>query len=179
MTDPQATTSALAARVARIQLLILDVDGVLTDGRLLYASDGTEQKAFHVRDGAAIKQMLRSGLQLGIITGRRSPMVERRAQELGVTALSQGAENKYQAFLALQAATPAWQSLPLAACACIGDDLADLDLFDHFGLRLTVADGHPLVQARADWRTTLNGGAGVLREVAELLLRARGQWPDA
>ncbi|MEM6710383.1 MAG: HAD hydrolase family protein [Pseudomonadota bacterium] len=164
-------TAPSPERLAAIRLLIVDVDGVLTDGRIIYDSEGRETKVFHVRDGAAIKQLRHSGLEIGIITGRASPMVDRRASELGVTAVLQGAEDKFRAFEALQAKTPGWDGIPLNQCACIGDDLADLALFDHFGLRLTVADAHPAVIAAADWVSALPGGAGVMREVAELLLR--------
>ena len=173
MTTP---TALQPERLVRIRGLVLDVDGVLTDGRLYYGSDGSETKAFHVRDGAAIKQLLRAGLEVAIITGRESPMVRRRAEELGITALRQGADDKLAAFTALRREATAWSTLEPAVCACIGDDLADLPLFEHLGLALTVADAHPFALERADWRANLPGGAGVMREVAELLLAPRGLW---
>ncbi|MEM1435051.1 MAG: HAD hydrolase family protein [Pseudomonadota bacterium] len=176
MTTQHPPTPA-GADPAAVQLLLLDVDGVLTDGRLFYGSDGTEFKAFHVRDGAALKQLRHAGVELAIITGRESPMVERRAQELGIDAVVQGADNKASAFALLRQQRPGWAQLAPEHCACIGDDLADLALFAEVGLRMTVADAHPLVLAEADWISSLPGGHGVMREVAELLLRARGQWP--
>ena len=165
--------AATAART--IRLVIFDVDGVLTDGRLHYRDDGGEYKSFHVRDGLGIKLLQRAGIQAGIITGRRSPGVERRAAELGIEHLLQGREDKLEALRELLAASfPQWVD-DLSAVAYMGDDLPDLPAMLAVGLGMTVADAAPAVAARADWRASLPGGAGAAREAAEFILRAQGR----
>ncbi len=156
-----------------IELVSFDVDGVLTDGRIVYTDDGREIKAFHVQDGAAIKQLMAGGIQVALLTGRSSPVVERRAAELGIRHLQQGLTDKGPALEALS------RSLHLspAQVAHVGDDLPDLVLFDRVGLAISVPNGHPEVRRRADYVTETRGGDGVAREVVELLMRARGTWP--
>lgn len=163
----------LRAAAARIRLLSFDVDGVLTDGRIIYSDDGRETKAFNVQDGSAIKMLAAEGIEIAILTGRDSPMVTRRAGELGVTHLVQGLDDKGPAFQALCERL----GVPLEATAHVGDDLADLVLFELAGFAISVPNGHPAVKARADHLTETPGGAGVARELAELILRARGTWP--
>jgi 3-deoxy-D-manno-octulosonate 8-phosphate phosphatase (KDO 8-P phosphatase) len=163
----------LRAAAGRIKLLSFDVDGVLTDGRIIYADDGREIKAFNVQDGSAIKMLAAEGIEIAILTGRDSPMVARRAGELGIRHLEQGLEDKGPAFQALCDRL----GISLNETAHVGDDLADLVLFDLAGFSISVPNGHPAVKARADHVTETAGGEGVARELAELVLRARGTWP--
>lgn len=163
----------LRAAAGRIKLLSFDVDGVLTDGRIIYADDGREIKAFNVQDGSAIKMLAAEGIEIAILTGRDSPMVARRAGELGIRHLEQGLEDKGPAFQALCDRL----GISLNETAHVGDDLADLVLFDLAGFSISVPNGHPAVKARADHITETAGGEGVARELAELVLRARGTWP--
>ncbi|MCY4014218.1 MAG: HAD-IIIA family hydrolase [Gammaproteobacteria bacterium] len=165
------------ARAADVRLLILDVDGVLTDGRLYYGPDGSEYKAFHARDGSAMKGLMASGVPIAIITGRKSAAVERRAAELGVPHVFTGAEDKAAALAEL-----AEQSgVDPAHMGHAGDDLADLALFARTGMAFAVPDAHPAVLARADYVTTAVGGAGAVREICDLIRRAQGTWtvPEA
>lgn len=166
-------TERFNERARALELLSLDVDGVLTDGRLIYTDDGRELKAFNVQDGASMKLLLERGIQIAILTGRSSPMVERRARELGIPHLFQGLEHKAPVLERLAAQL----HIPLEHMAHVGDDLPDLALFDLVGLTISVPNGHPAVRARADYVTTTPGGEGVARELAELILRARADWP--
>jgi 3-deoxy-D-manno-octulosonate 8-phosphate phosphatase (KDO 8-P phosphatase) len=159
----------LIERANDIRLLVLDVDGVLTDGRLYFTARGEETKCFHVRDGAGIVQLLRGGLQVAVISGRDSRAVDRRMSELGVTWIRQGVEDKLTALrelLDILGLTP--QSV-----ACMGDDLADLPLLEAARLAVTVADGHPSVKSRAHFITQATGGQGAVREVCDLILEAQ------
>lgn len=158
-----------AELAAQIRLLILDVDGVLTDGRLWFGPDGEMLKAFHVRDGVGIKAVLGAGIEVGIISGRRSTAVERRAAELGLHHVRQGCDNKAEALRALAAAV----GVPLAATACVGDDTPDLPMMALVAMPVAVADAHPDVLAAARHVTRAAGGAGAVREVCDLLLDAR------
>lgn len=130
-----------------VQLLALDVDGVLSDGRVTYASDGSELKSFNIKDGLGIKLLQRCGVQVAIITGRRSDMVARRARELGIVELMEGRDDKLNALQELCARL----GLTLAECAYMGDDLPDLAAIRAAGLGLTVADAVTDVRAAADW----------------------------
>ena len=154
---------------AQVRLLVLDVDGVLTDGRLWFGPDGEVMKAFHVRDGAGIKAVLGAGIEVGIISGRRSAAVERRAAELGMRHVRQGCDNKAEALRALAAAV----GVPVAATACVGDDTPDLPMMALVALPIAVADAHPDVIAAARHVTRASGGAGAVREVCDLLLDAQ------
>ena len=160
------------ARAADVRLLILDVDGVLTDGRLYYGPDGSEYKAFHARDGSAMKGLMASGVPIAIITGRTSAAVDRRAAELGVPHLFTGADDKARALAELAERS----GIDPARMAHAGDDLADLALFARTGLAFAVPDAHPTVLARADYVTTAVGGAGAVREICDLIRRAQGTW---
>jgi 3-deoxy-D-manno-octulosonate 8-phosphate phosphatase (KDO 8-P phosphatase) len=162
------------ARARDIKLLALDVDGVLSDGRVIYASDGSELKAFNIKDGLGIKLLQRAGITVAIITGRRSAVVGRRAAELGITHLLEGREDKLCALRELSVSL----GLGLAECAYMGDDLPDLSAVRAAGLGLTVADAAAEVRAAADWCSDATGGAGAVREACEWLLRQRGAWPD-
>ncbi|MFZ5653453.1 MAG: KdsC family phosphatase [Pseudomonadota bacterium] len=168
-----AADALTAARA--IRLVVFDVDGVLTDGRLHYGADGGEYKSFHVRDGLGVKLLQRAGIAVAIITGRRSPSVARRAAELGIDHLIQGREDKLQALRELLAAAfPGWNG-DLGAIAYLGDDLPDLPAIQAVGLGMAVADAVPAVRARAAWRSSLPGGGGAAREAAEFILRAQGR----
>lgn len=158
-----------------VELLVLDVDGVLTDGSIVYADDGRELKRFHVRDGTGLKLWHAAGKRTAVISGRHSPVVERRAAELGVEFVVQGAERKLPALRQVLAAT----GLAPAQCAAVGDDLPDLPLLNHCGAAVAVADACPEVRAAADYVTRAAGGQGAVREAIEWLLTAQGRWAAA
>jgi 3-deoxy-D-manno-octulosonate 8-phosphate phosphatase (KDO 8-P phosphatase) len=161
---------ALARRAAQVRLLVLDVDGVLTDGRLYYSSAGEEAKAFHIQDGLGIKLLQRTGLRVALITGRRAPAVERRARELGIELLFQGIEYKLAALEQLLG------DLRIGAdrVACMGDDLPDLPLIRRCALAVTVPQAPEAVRKHAHYITRRPGGEGAVREVCELLMQAQG-----
>jgi 3-deoxy-D-manno-octulosonate 8-phosphate phosphatase (KDO 8-P phosphatase) len=154
-----------------IRLLVLDVDGVLTDGRLYFGPRGEALKVFHVRDGLGLVQLRRAGIAVAVISGRRSPMVTVRCRELGIEHVHQGIADKLSTFNRLCARL----KLTAAACACIGDDLPDLPLMHAVGLSFAVADAHPQVRRAAGRSTRLPGGGGAVREVCDLLLAAAAQ----
>lgn len=153
-----------------IKLLLLDVDGVLSDGRITYNSEQQELKSFHIHDGLGIKLLQNAGIQIGIITGRNSPMVERRANELGITLLLQGREDKLVAMQSIQ------QQLGLASneVAYMGDDLPDLAAISHAGLGIAPANAVTIVRQHADLVTKISGGNGAVREACEFILAAKG-----
>jgi 3-deoxy-D-manno-octulosonate 8-phosphate phosphatase (KDO 8-P phosphatase) len=165
-----ATT--LGERCQAIELLILDVDGVLTAGGITYANSGDEIKSFHVRDGSAIRLWQRAGKRVGLLTGRQAPAVGRRAKELDLDPIRQGIARKAEAFReVLEAAN----MRPENAC-CIGDDLPDLPMLRLCGLSVAVADACHAVRAETHLVTRTNGGYGVVGEVVEIILRAQGHW---
>ena len=159
-----------AQEVARhVRLLVLDVDGVLTDGHLYYSESGHEAKAFHIHDGLGIKLLQRGGVEVAIITGRRSQLLERRARELGIERIIQGREDKLTALEELLKPLQIdWQHI-----AYMGDDLPDLPAIRRVGLGMTVANGNPLVRQHARWIAARPGGAGAVREAAEFILDAQ------
>ena len=159
-------------RAARIKLLLMDCDGVLTDGRIWIFENGEDQKGFHTRDGLGIDLWHRAGLELGIISGRNSSALERRAQSLGVKYLWQGRDDKRRAF----ADTLAQAQVKGDEVAFIGDDLTDLPLMLQSGLALAVGDAVAEVKERAHYVTTANGGYGAVREAIELILKAQNRW---
>jgi 3-deoxy-D-manno-octulosonate 8-phosphate phosphatase (KDO 8-P phosphatase) len=159
----------VSASAAAIRLLVLDVDGVLTDGRLYFGARGELMKAFHVRDGHGIKELQRAGVTVAVISGRRSAAVRHRCGELGIRHLIQGAQDKLAAFEGLRTRL----KVPHAQCACIGDDVPDLPMMRTVGLSFAVCDAHPSACRAADRRTRLPGGRGAVREVCDLLLQAR------
>jgi 3-deoxy-D-manno-octulosonate 8-phosphate phosphatase (KDO 8-P phosphatase) len=150
----------------QIRLLVLDVDGVLTDGRLHFGPDGEIVKVFHVRDGLGIKQAERAGITVAILSGRRSPMVTQRARELGITHVMQGVEDKAAAFDQLCREL----GVTAEASACIGDDVPDVPLMRKVALAFAVRDAHPAARRAAHVVTELPGGAGAVREVCDQLL---------
>jgi 3-deoxy-D-manno-octulosonate 8-phosphate phosphatase (KDO 8-P phosphatase) len=153
-------------------LLICDVDGVLTDGRVIFDAAGVESKEFHVRDGAGLKYWIRAGHQAALLTGRESTVVARRAAELGITLVEQGALDKLPALGRLLAAA----GCTAAEAAYVGDDLPDLPAMRAVGFSAAVADATEEVLEAADYVTTARGGAGAVREVVELILKAQGRW---
>jgi 3-deoxy-D-manno-octulosonate 8-phosphate phosphatase (KDO 8-P phosphatase) len=164
----------LLISAARIDGLVLDVDGVLTDGKITYNNKGEESKNFHVRDGSSIKLLLKNGIDIAILSGRNSQSVERRAEELGITKIVLGAESKLNGFQKLREKGFASQKI-----LAIGDDIADLELFSHpdISLSATVEDAADFVKSRVDFVTDKAGGNGIMFEIAELILTSKGLWP--
>lgn len=158
---------------ARIRLLVLDVDGVLTDGRLIYGPEGEALKGFHVRDGLAIASASRAGLTVGVVSGRASAAVARRLAELGVDEVHQGITDKAGVLRQLCRR----YTVGTDEVAYMGDDLPDLPLLQAVGLPLAPADAVPEVRRLAVWISRHPGGAGAVREAIEWLLRARDEWP--
>jgi 3-deoxy-D-manno-octulosonate 8-phosphate phosphatase (KDO 8-P phosphatase) len=161
-------------RASRIKLLLMDCDGVLTDGRIQLMETGDEQKTFHTRDGHGLVLFHRAGLRSGIISGRSSSLVDRRARELGVTYVRQGTWDKVKDFEELLSEA----AVDGSAVAFIGDDVTDIPLMQRSELAVAVADASDDTRAAAHYVTRLPGGYGAVREVAELILKAQGLWED-
>lgn len=162
----------MTAAVERVRLLLLDVDGVLTDGSITYSSSGEELKTFHVRDGSAIKLWQQAGHAVAILSGRASMAVTRRAAELGVRLVLQGRSDKDAAFDEVLAAFGVGAD---EVCA-VGDDLQDLPVLRRCGVAVAVADAVPEVRAAAGYVTMAPGGRGAVRDAVEFLLKAQGRW---
>lgn len=162
----------IAQRAKAVKLVAFDVDGVLTDGRISYASSGEEMKSFHVRDGHAIKLAMRAGLEIALITGRSSPIVEIRAKELGITHVYQGVKDKLPVFRNLL------KSLDLdpGEAAYLGDDVVDLPVILHAGLGCAVADAPVEVRQPARMVLESRGGEGAARELIVFILKAQALW---
>jgi len=165
-------SETLAERCRRIDLLVVDVDGVLTDGGIVYGDGGVETKAFHVRDGAGLRVWQMLGKRSAILTGRRSPIVERRAEETGISRVIQGAAEKLPAFAELLAREG---MKPEQACF-VGDDIPDLPVLRNCGLAVAVPDACPEARQAAHYVTRMPGGRGAVREAVELILRCQGLW---
>jgi 3-deoxy-D-manno-octulosonate 8-phosphate phosphatase (KDO 8-P phosphatase) len=169
------SSEELAGRFARIRLLLLDVDGVLTDGRLVYGPDGDTSRAFHVRDGTAIKLAQACGLAVGIVSGRDTRATAHRAADLGLAEVHQGRRVK----------EPAWDEILARRglrddeVAFMGDDFLDLPLLRRAGLAAAPRDAAPEVLAAAHWISSRDGGDGCVRELVETILRSRGEWSAA
>jgi len=161
-------------RAARIKLLLMDCDGVLTDGRIWLFENGEEQKGFHTRDGLGIDLLHRAGLRSGIISGRTSSAVETRARTLGMSFLVQGHEDKVLAFNDVLAQA----GVTNAEVSYIGDDLNDIPLLLQSGLGVAVADATFETRQRAHYVTEAPGGFGAVREVIELILKSQGRWDE-
>lgn len=159
------------ARAALVRIAVFDVDGVLTDGSLIYGERGEELKIFHVQDGLGLEMLRRSGCEVAILSARSSDVVARRMADLGILRVYQGMKDKRAGLLALLNESAYGKS----DVAYTGDDLLDLPAMRESGLAIAVANAHPLVRERADWVTTNPGGGGAVREVCELILRARGK----
>jgi len=159
---------AVLERARSVRLLALDVDGVLTDGRIYLSASGEELKVFHVRDGSGLVAVQRAGILVAIVSGRDSAAVTRRAGELGVRHVRQGVSDKGAELDGLMAEVGVGRE----ATACVGDDTPDLPMLQRAGLAVAVADAHPAVLAMAHWVTPSPGGRGAVRDVCDLLLSA-------
>ncbi len=155
----------------KVRLIVLDVDGVLTDGSIYYGQSGDELKVFNIQDGLGIKLLQRAGIEVAIITGRDSAPVTRRAAELGIEQVIQGREDKLVALEELLETS----SYTLDEVAYMGDDLPDLAAIRRVGVGMTVANGNLAVVAHACWQSTKPGGSGAVREAAEFILEAQGK----
>ena len=165
----------LRERAAQIKLLLLDVDGVLTDGRLFFNNSGDEFKAFNTLDGQGIKALQKTGVKVGIITGRTSDLVARRARDLGIGILVQGREDKWEALQEILQE----HSYALHEIAFMGDDWPDLAVMTRIGLALTVANAHFSVAERAHWQSQERGGEGAVRAACDLLMQAQNTYDKA
>jgi len=170
MEDP----TSIERRASRIKLLLLDCDGVLTDGRLWLLEDGDEHKAFNTKDGLGLELLRRAGLRAGIITGRTSTALARRAKELGIEFLRQGNEEKLAAFEEVLRSA----GLKEDEVAFVGDDLSDIPLMRRSELAVAVADAVEETRAAAHYVTQAKGGRGAVREVVEIILKSQGRWND-
>lgn len=171
-TRAKSNEQMLAGIAKNIKLLILDVDGVLTDGRIILDNEGNEFKAFHVRDGHGIRLLISAGVQVALITGRESKIVQRRAHELGITEVFQKCYKKIEAYEHLL------QKLGVsgAETAYVGDDVVDLAIMDRVALPVAVADAAEEALQAAKLVTSKSGGKGAVREVCDLILKAQGRW---
>lgn len=160
------------ARLQTLRLFVFDVDGVLTDGRIVLDNEGNEWKFFDVRDGHGLKLLAKAGVRTAILTARRSRVVERRAAELGIDIVVQGSEDKGRGL----AEVAARAAVTLDQAGYMGDDLADLPALVRAGFAAAPADAHEEVRSRAHYVTRAQGGRGAVRETAELVVRARGLW---
>ncbi|MDX1556066.1 MAG: 3-deoxy-manno-octulosonate-8-phosphatase KdsC [Xanthomonadales bacterium] len=160
----------LDERAARIRLLALDVDGVLTDGRLWFDQTGNELKAFYTRDGLGLKALLRFGVAVALITGRTSRMVDDRAAQLGIQHVYQGRDDKLNALEELMSET----GVEAGDICYVGDDWIDLPVLERVGLSVSPSDAAPLVRERVHWVTAAKGGLGAVREVCDFILAAQG-----
>jgi 3-deoxy-D-manno-octulosonate 8-phosphate phosphatase (KDO 8-P phosphatase) len=161
-------------RAARVKLLLLDCDGVLTDGRITLVEGGDEQKSFHTRDGHGLVMLHRAGLRSGIISGRTSRFVTMRAKDLGIAHVRQGALDKIKAFEGLLSEA----GVEASDVAFVGDDVVDIPLMRRAALGVAVADATEETRAAAHYVTRLPGGFGAVREVCELILKAQGRWDE-
>ena len=161
-------------RAKNIELVIFDVDGVMTDGSLFFGDDGQEYKAFNSLDGHGMRMLLEGGIQVAIITGRKSNVVEHRMQDLGVSLIYQGYRDKLPAFKALLKEV----NLNAAQVAYVGDDVVDLPIMSQVGFAIAVQSAHAYVKQHSHWITDRAGGRGAVRDVCELMLEARGTLAD-
>jgi len=165
-------TNSKRSNLKNIQLVIFDVDGVLTDGSLLISGAGIEMKSFHVHDGTGINYLQRGGLQVAILSGRRSRATTSRAAELEIRHVLQGYKRKLDGLERILKAT----KVPLRNICYVGDDLPDVPVMLKVGFAVAMANARPEVLRCADWVTRVRGGSGAAREVAEKLLKAQGKW---
>ncbi len=164
-----------ATPLGKIELLVLDVDGVLTDGRLYFSAQGEAFKVFHVHDGHGIRLLMQSGVAVAALSGRRSAAVTARMRELKVRHVLQGCSDKLEAFTGLAGRL----AIDPLACACIADDTPDLPLMAAVGFAAAVADAHPLVLCAAHWISAAPGGHGAVRELCDAMLRARSAYRNS
>lgn len=161
--------------VQSVKLLLSDIDGVMTDGKLIYGSDEVELKAFHVRDGLGIKLWQGCGLDFGMVTARRSPIVTRRAQELSIEIVEQGRPDKRAAVSQIAQE----RGVELSEVCYVGDDLHDLSAIQAVGLGVTVCDAPEEIKSAAQIVLTSRGGEGAIRELVEFILKSKGVWAEA
>ena len=166
--------TVLLEKLKHIQLLLLDVDGVLTDGSIIYNDDGSETKIFNARDGFGLKLVMSAGIKVGIVTGRSSQALRHRCDNLGIDLLFDGVGDKALMLEEIVAQT----GIDTEQTAFVGDDLPDLPIMKNAGLSIAVADAHEIVRQKADWTTLAQGGHGAIREVCEALLTAKGLWDE-
>jgi 3-deoxy-D-manno-octulosonate 8-phosphate phosphatase (KDO 8-P phosphatase) len=162
----------LLKKAKKIRLLLFDVDGVLTDGRLFLGDDGQEYKAFHSQDGLGMMMLQRSGVKIGVITGRTSAVVQQRMVSLNIEYIFQGQLSKLSAFKQVRDTL----ELTNTQVAFVGDDVIDLPVMQQVGLAVAVDNAHGLVKKQAHWCTKAKGGAGAARAVCELIMHAQGTW---
>lgn len=158
-------------KAKKIKLVIFDIDGVLTTGALFIGDDGQEYKAFHSKDGHGLRMLQDAGVEVAILTGRKSNVVAHRASDLGITRVYQGKREKLPAYEELVEET----GLSHEEIAYVGDDVVDLPVMTKVGLAICVQDGHPFVKKHSHWITDRNGGCGAGRDVCELILEAQGK----
>ena len=162
-------------RASRITLVLMDADGVLTDGRIIVTADGGDTRAYHARDGLAVRLGQSAGLAFGVVSGRRSPAVALRAQELDFVEIHQGVGDKGACVEEIARR----RGVPLASVCFIGDDIVDVPAFRLCGLSIAPSDADPDVLPRAHWVGACEGGRGIVREAVGLILRAAGAWERA
>jgi 3-deoxy-D-manno-octulosonate 8-phosphate phosphatase (KDO 8-P phosphatase) len=168
-------SNAVYQKAAKIKLLICDVDGVFSDGRIYLGNNGEELKAFHTKDGFGIKALINSGVQVAIITGRKSAIVENRMKSLNVQHIIQGEENKLPALQKIANDL----SIQTEQIAYIGDDIPDLPCIKYVSLGVAVSDAHPMVKQAADFITYTHGGFGAVRELCDLIMLSQNTLNDA
>lgn len=166
------STSSVQERASRVRLILLDVDGVLTDGTVIMHGDGTESKGFHIRDGAAIVWAMQAGIEVGVLSARASAATAQRAAQLGMTIVAQGAVSKPSEFERIVA----MNNLSDDDVAYMGDDLLDIPVLQRAGLSGAPADAAEEVRATAHWVSNYAGGRGAVREFVELVLRSQERW---
>ena len=170
----QSSEKEVRDRAAQIKMLILDVDGVLTDGRLIMYDDGRESKEFHVHDGHGIRLIQRAGIEVGLLTGRISEVVKHRAKDLGIQQVIQGSRNKLAAYEGILKQ----RQFDDGDMAYVGDDLVDVPVLKRVGLAVGVNNAAAPVHAYCHATTQLSGGRGAVREVCEFILQAQGKWKE-
>lgn len=171
---PVTVPRSLSANASRIQLLLLDVDGVLTDGGVVFHADGSESKAFHIRDGAGIVWAQKAGLIIGLLSARSSGATAHRAAQLAIRIVEQGVKSKLATYERILRDT----KVEDANVAYMGDDLLDLPVLTRVGLSAAPADAVPEVKERVHWVSTFGGGRGAVRELIEIILRAQNKWDE-
>ncbi|MCK5916701.1 MAG: HAD family hydrolase [Deltaproteobacteria bacterium] len=167
--------SSISAKILPLKALIMDVDGVLTDGRVIIDSDGVESKQFDVRDGHGLKMLQRSGLVLALLTGRQSPVVNYRAAEIGIEIVFQRCHDKLLAYNQIRERL----NLEDYEVAYVGDDVIDIPVLRQVGFAATVADADFELKAHVDWQSTKPGGRGAVRELCQLIMQTQGTWDEA
>lgn len=167
----QPVSSEFFEKCKKIKLVVFDVDGVFSDGQIYLGNNNEELKAFNTKDGYGVKALARCGVMVGVITGRKSAIVEQRMRALNVRHLLQGREDKHKALAELMRIT-GYQSHQIAS---VGDDMPDMEMFPFSSVKVATLDAHPLIKTKANYITTLGGGKGAVREVCDLFLQAKGK----